>query len=181
MTEKSSGSTRILHRKRVIKYATGCCGPSYSAGTYFKIPKSKARMSTIAARSRATSSPGARRLLAVAAEVGRSESAVSRGLGDREAGTVAGKSSGARLATPADGRSRLLVGGEAESRKSRDANRVIAAALAGQPLEPISPDRGKEFAAHAEVTDELGAGFCFALPHHPWQRGTDENANGLLR
>lgn len=120
-------------------------------------------------------------MTAVAAEVGRSESAVSRGLGDREAGTVAGKSSGARLATPADGRSRLLVGGEAESRKSRDANRVIAAALAGQPLEPISPDRGKELAAHAEVTDELGAGFCFALPHHPWQRGTDENANGLLR
>lgn len=79
--------------------------------------------------------------------------------------------------TPVDGKSRLLAGGKAESRKSRDANRVIA----GQPPESISPDRRKEFAAHSEIAGRLGVGFCFALSHHPWQRGTNENANGLLR
>ncbi|WP_419064898.1 IS30 family transposase [Ellagibacter isourolithinifaciens] len=54
-------------------------------------------------------------------------------------------------------------------------------ALAGQPPESISPDRRKEFAAHSEIAGRLGVGFCFALSHHPWQRGTNENANGLLR
>lgn len=42
-------------------------------------------------------------------------------------------------------------------------------------------DRGKEFAAHAQVTAEIGVEFYFAPPHHPWQRGANENTNGLLR
>lgn len=54
-------------------------------------------------------------------------------------------------------------------------------ALESQPLGSVTLDRGKEFADHARVTDEIGVEFYFALPHHPWQRGTNENANGLLR
>lgn len=42
-------------------------------------------------------------------------------------------------------------------------------------------DRGKEFADHSWVTDEIGVEFYFAPPHHPWQRGTNENTNSLLR
>lgn len=102
-------------------------------------------------------------------------------LGDWEADTVAGKPNSACLVTLVDRKSRLLIGGKTKSRKSRDVNRVMKKSLAGQPLESISPDRGKEFAAHAEVTDEFGVEFYFALPHHPWQRGTNENTNGLLR
>ncbi len=41
--------------------------------------------------------------------------------------------------------------------------------------------RGKEFSKHSEVTKELGVEFYFPLPHHPWQRGTNENTNGLIR
>ena len=41
--------------------------------------------------------------------------------------------------------------------------------LTGQPLFSITPDRGKEFSLHKEVTKELGVEF-----HHPW------NTNGLL-
>ena len=49
-------------------------------------------------------------------------------------------------------------------------------------VETITPDRGKEFAKHRAVTQELGGKqFYFPLPHHPCQRGTNENTNGLLR
>ena len=40
---------------------------------------------------------------------------------------------------------------------------------------------GKEFAKHKEVTQELKVEFYFPKPHHPWQRGSNENTNGLIR
>lgn len=46
----------------------------------------------------------------------------------------------------------------------------------------ITPDRGKEFAKHALVSDQLnGTPFYFPDPHSPWQRETNENTNGLIR
>ncbi|MHC1722910.1 MAG: IS30 family transposase [Aminipila sp.] len=54
--------------------------------------------------------------------------------------------------------------------------------LSGQPIKTITPDRGKEFAQHANITMALGGiPFYFTAPHHPWQCGTNGNTNGLLR
>jgi IS30 family transposase len=42
-------------------------------------------------------------------------------------------------------------------------------------------DRGKEMAAHESLSAELDMRIFFADPHRPWQRGSNENTNGLLR
>jgi IS30 family transposase len=45
----------------------------------------------------------------------------------------------------------------------------------------ITADNGKEFAGHKTVAKRLGAGFYFATPYHAWERGLNENTNGLVR
>ncbi|NTU41919.1 MAG: IS30 family transposase [Nitrospirales bacterium] len=42
-------------------------------------------------------------------------------------------------------------------------------------------DRGKEMSQHKILTDRTGVAVFFADPHSPWQRGSNENTNGLLR
>ena len=112
----------------------------------------------------------------------RPAAAASRSrLGDWEADTVVGRGAGPCLVTLVDRRSRYLVGGLAAAHRSAEVAATEIAALRGQPLETVTPDRGMEFARCAEVTEELGVEFYFCRPHHPWQRGTNENTNGLIR
>ena len=45
----------------------------------------------------------------------------------------------------------------------------------------ITGDNGKEFAGHEQIAKELNTDFFFARPYHSWERGTNENTNGLIR
>jgi IS30 family transposase len=45
----------------------------------------------------------------------------------------------------------------------------------------ITSDNGREFAAHEAIAEALAAEFYFAHPYHSWERGLNENTNGLVR
>ena len=45
----------------------------------------------------------------------------------------------------------------------------------------ITADNGKEFAGHEKISAQLEIDFYFAKPYHSWERGTNENTNGLIR
>ena len=48
-------------------------------------------------------------------------------------------------------------------------------------VKTITADNGRQFAQHERVSLELGASMYFARPYHSWERGTNENTNGLIR
>lgn len=61
---------------------------------------------------------------------------------------------------------------------------ALATTMAGLPpglVRSISWDQGSEMARHRKITRILGAPVFFCDSHSPWQRGTNENTNGLLR
>jgi IS30 family transposase len=78
----------------------------------------------------------------------------------------------------------LVLGHIAHGRKTEDVIDAVALALSTYPTElakTLTWDRGIEMANHADLTARTGIDVYFADPYKPWQRGSNENINGLLR
>jgi IS30 family transposase len=63
----------------------------------------------------------------------------------------------------------------------RDAIATSITTLPDQLRRSLTWDQGAEMAQHAELRIDIGLAIYFCDPHSPWQRGTNENTNGLLR
>jgi len=76
-----------------------------------------------------------------------------------------------------------LVIGKLGRRTTTEVNHRLTQLVRRQrrPVRTITADNGTEFHAYAALERTTGTRFYFATPHHAWERGTNENTNGLLR
>lgn len=102
-----------------------------------------------------------------------------------ESGRIAHKrKSGFCFVTLAERKSRYYIAILVENRKSENVTKAIINALKDLPKElvkTITFDRGKEFSEFERIEKELGCKTYFCDPYCAWQKGTNENSNGLLR
>ena len=103
--------------------------------------------------------------------------------GDLEVDLVMGKNHKHALLTINDRASGMLKMTKVESKQAP----VVTAAIIDLLTEwipyinTITADNGKEFAGHSTVAEALSIDYYFAHPYHSWERGSNENLNGLVR
>ena len=104
-------------------------------------------------------------------------------LGDWEGDTVIGKGHQGVLVTLVERKSRFTLARALPCRRADVVQEAIIELLGPhkQHCLTITFDNGKEFAEHEFIGQCLDASVYFARPYHSWERGTNENTNGLLR
>lgn len=102
-------------------------------------------------------------------------------IGDWEGDTVYGGIGKGLLVTLVDRKTRYLCAGLIRSRDAGLTGDMILHLLHSLPVKSLSLDNGSEFAEFRRIEQGLNAPVYFAEPHKPWQRGTNENTNDILR
>lgn len=104
-------------------------------------------------------------------------------IGDWEIDTVIGKGHCGALVTIVERTTRFTVSTRVNSKCADEVANAVIHLLTPyrDALHTITADNGKEFAYHERITEALGAQVYFAHPYHSWERGLNENTNGLLR
>jgi IS30 family transposase len=104
-------------------------------------------------------------------------------IGDWEVDTIIGKGHHQAIVTLTERKSRLALLRKVDRRTAKLVSDAVVDLL--QPLADclytITGDNGKEFAEHERIAEDLGVDFFFAHPYAAWERGANENMNGLVR
>ena len=103
-------------------------------------------------------------------------------LGDWEGDTVHGKGKACVL-TLVERKSGLIRIAKLSGATAEETTRGAVRLLLGEPhpVHSITTDNGSEFHGFKDIERLLGTKIYFATPHHAWERGSNENANGLVR
>ena len=107
-----------------------------------------------------------------------------RRLGDWEGDTLVGKGRKGFLLTCVDRASRYLMARKLQTCAAEPVARRLQETIGRLPASKrhsLTLDNGREFARPPELERRLGLPVFFAHPYHAWERGTNENSNGLLR
>jgi IS30 family transposase len=104
-------------------------------------------------------------------------------LGDWEADTMIGKGHKPVMVTLTERKSRFTLLGKVAQRTAREVQDQIQQLFLPivDKVHTLTSDHGKEFAYHEQIAETLNLQFYFAHPYAAWERGTNENTNGLLR
>lgn len=101
-------------------------------------------------------------------------------IGDWEGDTIVGRDR-ARLLVHVERKSRFIVAKIMPNGGADITHTTTVVSLSKFPCHTITYDRGSEFALWRMIEKDTEATVYFARAHHPWERGTSENSNGLLR
>lgn len=103
--------------------------------------------------------------------------------GDLEIDTVIGKNHQGALVTINDRKTGVVKIKKVVCKEAEVVAKSVIEAMMPykELLHTITADNGKEFALHQQIAKELEINFYFAKPYHSWERGANENLNGLIR
>lgn len=104
-------------------------------------------------------------------------------IGDWEIDLMIGKEHSGAMLTLVERSTRFTLSARINDKTAESAAQATIALLAPYQalVLTITADNGKEFANHEKVSKALDCDYYFADPYCSWQRGTNENTNGLLR
>ena len=104
-------------------------------------------------------------------------------LGDWEVDTIIGKGHRHAIVSLTERKSRLAILRKVERKTAQAVADVVIELMKSLPVQnhTITADNGKEFADHERIAKELNTDIYFAHPYSSWERGTNENMNGLIR
>ena len=105
-------------------------------------------------------------------------------IGDWEGDTILGGEKTQRILTHVDRKSGYLIADKLDSVTAEGIRETTVKRMARIPRNKrhtITYDNGSEFADHERIERFTGVSVYFAYPYHSWERGTNENTNGLIR